>query len=61
MHAEDNENVFYNDVPDSIAQENKKTLLLHSPGSMRQAVTYAAFKHVPSTYIVCEKDAAIPA
>lgn len=60
MYAEDNESIFYNDVSDSVAQENKKTLLLHSPGSMKQAVTYAGFKHVPSTYIVCEQDAAIP-
>lgn len=53
--------VFYNGVDAATAEELEGKLVGHATGSFESKVSYAAWKHVQSTYIVCEKDNAIPA
>ncbi|RMD44007.1 hypothetical protein DV735_g1109, partial [Chaetothyriales sp. CBS 134920] len=50
--------VFYNDVEDPSAII--KTLKPHSFRTFFSKVTYAGWKYVPNTYLLCAKDAAIP-
>lgn len=52
--------IFYNDCSKEVTAQEKKKLLVHSLGSFKQEVTYAGWKHVPSVYIVCDRDMAIP-
>ncbi|RMZ83186.1 hypothetical protein DV738_g1369, partial [Chaetothyriales sp. CBS 135597] len=50
--------VFYNDVDDPSAII--KTLKPHSFQTFFSKVTYAGWKYVPNTFLLCAKDAAIP-
>lgn len=52
--------IFFNDVDKETAEDVKKQLVGHAKGVFDSKVTYAAFKHVQSSYIICEKDNAIP-
>lgn len=52
------EDIFYNDVEDP--RDEIMKLQPHSYRSFATKVTYAGWKHVPSTYLLCEKDNAIP-
>jgi pimeloyl-ACP methyl ester carboxylesterase len=52
--------VFYNDVECEVADELAAKLLLQSKGSLESKQTYAAWKYIDSTYVVCENDMAIP-
>lgn len=52
--------VFYNDVDATLAAEAVREIGYQSYASMRQPLTETAWKSVPSTYIVCEADNAIP-
>jgi pimeloyl-ACP methyl ester carboxylesterase len=52
--------VFYNDVDDATAESAVNRLGYQSYASMRQPLTEAAWKTVPSSYIICEADNAIP-
>lgn len=61
LRATDSANIFYNDISADEAKKHDAALLFHSPGSMKGPVTFPAWQHVPSSYIVCEKDNAIPA
>ncbi|RMZ80862.1 hypothetical protein DV737_g2777, partial [Chaetothyriales sp. CBS 132003] len=49
---------FYNDVKDP--EEIVKTLKPHSYQVFFSKITYPGWKYVPSTYLLCAKDAAIP-
>ncbi|KAJ9617091.1 hypothetical protein H2200_000812 [Cladophialophora chaetospira] len=49
---------FYNDVKEP--EKYVKMLQPHSYGTFHSKATHPAWKHVPSTYLVCEKDEAIP-
>ncbi|RMZ88208.1 hypothetical protein DV736_g4567, partial [Chaetothyriales sp. CBS 134916] len=49
---------FYNDVKD--AEEVVKTLKTHSYQTFFSKITYPGWKYVPSTYLLCAKDAALP-
>lgn len=60
MRTYDQANIFYNDISAEEAEKHTAGLLLHSPGSMKGQVTYPAWQHVPSVYVLCEKDNAIP-
>ena len=51
---------FYHDLPLNEAEEAVSNLRLHSTGALWSDATYAAWKHIPSTYLVCENDQAIP-
>lgn len=49
---------FYNDVKEP--EKYVKMLKPHSYRTLASKVTYPAWQHVPSTYLLCEKDEAIP-
>lgn len=51
---------FYNDVDDLTARRAMARLGYQSYASMRQELTATAWQVIPSTYIVCEADNAIP-
>ncbi|MCI2423613.1 alpha/beta hydrolase [Saccharopolyspora sp. K220] len=51
---------FYNDLDPRAASEAAAALGPHSVASMNQSLTQAAWHAIPSTYVIGEKDAAIP-
>ncbi|MBA4867016.1 alpha/beta hydrolase [Streptomyces sp. PSKA54] len=53
--------MFYGDVPRPEAEEAVKRLVPQSTKSFSDVLTQAAWHTVPSTYIVCEDDQALPA
>ncbi len=53
--------LFYGDVARPEAEEAAKRLVPQSTRSFADAVTQAGWHTVPSTYIVCESDQALPA
>ncbi|MFG1932182.1 alpha/beta hydrolase [Mycobacterium sp. NPDC048908] len=52
--------VFYNDVEVVTARDAAEQLGYQRYAAMEQELTEAAWKTVPSTYIICEEDNAIP-
>lgn len=58
--AIDTQQIFYNDVDPVVAGPLEKELDLQAKGAFESKQTYAAWKHIDSTYIVCEYDLAIP-
>lgn len=52
--------VFYNDVPPETAQKFGSLLQHHAWPTFTTPLSYAAYRDVPSTYLICEQDAAIP-
>jgi len=54
------EEVFYNRVSPELTAVSVDTLRLQSRASVEQTVTQAAWSVVPSTYVVCDADQAIP-
>jgi pimeloyl-ACP methyl ester carboxylesterase len=53
-------NVFYNDVDAETARCAVSQLGYQSYASMQQPLTEAAWTSIPSTYVICEADNAIP-
>lgn len=51
---------FYHDCDPAVVEECVKGIGRHSLAAMWTKPTYAAWKHIPSTYLVCEADRAIP-
>jgi hypothetical protein len=54
------ENIFYNDLSAEIAEPYIAALKPHSYRTFSSQQSVAPWKVIPSTYIVCEKDQAIP-
>ncbi|SNR99023.1 Pimeloyl-ACP methyl ester carboxylesterase [Geodermatophilus pulveris] len=54
------EQVFYNGVSPELTRDAVSRLGLQSRASLEQPLTDAAWRAVPSTYVVCEQDQAIP-
>ncbi len=54
------DNIFYNKCSTEIASEATAMLRTQSLPSFNQAITQVAWKDIPSTYIICEQDNAIP-
>lgn len=52
--------VFYNDVDTVTARRAVSQLGYQSYASMHQQLTETAWKSIPSTYIICDSDNAIP-
>jgi hypothetical protein len=52
--------IFYHDLPASRADELAAKLVPQSGSIFVTPLTYAAHKHVPSTYLLCTQDRAIP-
>jgi len=53
--------LFYHDVSDAEAERAISLLQRQSEALMLIPQTYAPWKHVPTTYIICEEDQALPA
>jgi pimeloyl-ACP methyl ester carboxylesterase len=56
---EDAREIFYNDLSDSEAQKWVSKLNRHATKSFEAPCTWAAWKHIPSTYLYCGKDNAV--
>jgi len=54
------ESVFFNDLDATAAASAVGQLGYQSYSSMRQPLTETAWRSIPSTYIVCEADNAVP-
>ncbi|KAK7179525.1 hypothetical protein DPSP01_011960 [Paraphaeosphaeria sporulosa] len=54
------EAIFYNDMSEEAQANAVANLAPHSYRVFHSALTYAAWKHVPTTYVYCSGDAAIP-
>lgn len=52
--------IFYNDCPPDVVEEQSKSLRPHSRAAFETPAPYAGWKHLPSTYLVCEQDMGIP-
>ncbi|OKI02024.1 hypothetical protein A6A06_13025 [Streptomyces sp. CB02923] len=50
----------YGDVPDDVAEQAMARLVDQSRRSFQQPVTRVAWRTVPSTYVICEDDQALP-
>lgn len=50
----------YNDIPEAEAQYWESQLLYQSYAVQTTKLTRAAYNYVPSTYLVCERDATAP-
>lgn len=60
VHPATPDQIFYNDCDDEQVKNAVAALEAHSYQTFHSPCTYAAWKHVPSTYLYCRKDAAIP-
>ena len=49
--------MFYQDLEDDVVSELAKELRPQSLGVYWSMTSYAAWKHVPTTYVICENDA----
>ncbi|KAL1864006.1 hypothetical protein Daus18300_007971 [Diaporthe australafricana] len=54
------EDIFYNDLGAAEAKKSVDTLTHHSYRCLYTKLTYPAYKDIPTTYLFCEKDNAIP-
>jgi pimeloyl-ACP methyl ester carboxylesterase len=52
--------IFYNDLDNLTARRAVSQLGYQSYASMRQRLTATAWKSIPSTYVICERDNALP-
>jgi hypothetical protein len=60
VRPEDPKKRFYNTCPDDVADMHVKDLQPFALCAFESKATYAAWKHIPSTYLLCENDQAIP-
>ena len=56
----DPKRVFYNDCPPEVAERAAAALVPQRKDAFTQELRAAAWERVPSTYVVCERDNAIP-
>lgn len=52
--------VMYNDLPVEVAIAHAKKVLHHAAPTFDTPLTYPAYQHLPTTYLLCKKDQAIP-
>jgi hypothetical protein len=52
--------IFYNDLPSETANTWSSQLHHQAWPTFQTPLSHAAYKDVPSTYLLCEQDAAIP-
>lgn len=60
MHHLDPVSTFYHDLPPADAEEWKKQIKHHSRETLASRLTYPAYKYIPTTYLLCKDDQAIP-
>lgn len=56
VEPEDAKGLFYQDLPDDVVSELAKDLRPQSLGVFWSTTSHAAWKHVPTTYVICEDD-----
>ncbi|POW07982.1 hypothetical protein PSTT_07862 [Puccinia striiformis] len=54
------ENLFYNDLPSELAVELSRLLQPHSAGAFSSPLDHEAYRFIPSSYLICTEDNAIP-
>ncbi|PLW18107.1 hypothetical protein PCANC_12707 [Puccinia coronata f. sp. avenae] len=54
------ENLFYNDLPRGLAVELSHLLQPHSAGTFSSPLDHEAYRFIPSSYLICTEDNAIP-
>ena len=59
-NVEDAKHAFYSDLPDAEAEAWAKKLKHHSIGSFESRTTQAAWRIIPTTYVLCENDQSLP-
>lgn len=57
MSPKDAKNLFYQDLDDARVAELAKSLLPQSIGCWWSKTTFAAWRYIPTTFVVCTKDA----
>jgi pimeloyl-ACP methyl ester carboxylesterase len=60
LTADNPKHVFYNDCSPEAAEAAAAALVPHRKDVFRQEIRAAAWESVPSTYVICERDNAIP-
>ncbi|WP_437335508.1 alpha/beta fold hydrolase [Sorangium sp. So ce394] len=60
LQTADARNIFYNDCADEVAAVAEAALLPQARASFVQPLSAAAWQELPSTYVICERDNAIP-
>ncbi|CAA9490749.1 MAG: hypothetical protein AVDCRST_MAG13-1724, partial [uncultured Solirubrobacteraceae bacterium] len=55
------EEIFYNDCPPDVAAAAKQRLVPHARSVFTDALHGTAWRDVPTSFVVCEQDNAIPA
>lgn len=60
VRSSQEKDIFYNKCSPEVAEEQIAKLELFAKGTFESRPTYAAWKHIPCTYLVCENDHAIP-
>jgi hypothetical protein len=60
MQANDVMRTMYHDCDPKEAEEAISKLKVHSLATFETKTTYAPFKKIPSAYLICENDGAIP-
>lgn len=60
MYPKDPREKFYNDLDDDSASVYLAAIVPHAPEAMRTPLTYAAYRDVPTNYILCTRDAGFP-
>jgi pimeloyl-ACP methyl ester carboxylesterase len=56
VHPKDAKNFFYQDIPDEDVVEFVKDLQPQSLGAFWSTTTHAAWRYIPTTYIICTAD-----
>lgn len=56
----DSANILYHDLPPAEAKEWESKIIDQSYAVQKTQITNEAFRHVPSTYVVCENDRGPP-
>ena len=54
MEPEDAKGLLFQDLQDDVAKEVARTLRPQSLGPLWSTTSFAAWKHVPTTYVICE-------
>lgn len=58
--VENAQEIFYNDLPSSMVDELAAKLLPHAASIYTHPLAYAGYKYVPTTYLLCTQDQALP-
>ncbi|TKA60124.1 hypothetical protein B0A49_13170 [Cryomyces minteri] len=60
LYCADPHQIFYNDLSASTAAALAAQLTHHPSATFDARTTHAGWRHIPTTYVLCEKDNAIP-